>query len=177
MYEPTLLQEDVAARVWWHLARATCRIANRLTPEVEELGITPPQFGVLRTLDEAGEAGLPLGRLSERLLVSCGNITGIVGRLERAGYLERQRSERDRRVVRARLTPAGRRLYRQALPRLREALAAALSGLCPRRQAALAELVRELDRSLWEPGEADATPPEPIRGWDDGNGSEEEAHE
>src|SRR5438094_302025 len=55
-------------------------------------GISGAQWGVLRTLhraEQAGDAGLRLVDLSERLLIRPPSVTGVVGRLERAGMLTR----------------------------------------------------------------------------------------
>ena len=167
MYEPALLEEDTSLRAWWHLARAGCRLISHLTPFVERFGVTGPQFGVIRTLGEAGPDGLPLGQLSERLLVSCGNITGIVDRLEDAGYLYRERSDEDRRVVIARLTPPGEALYDEAIPVLVRAVEEAMSALDPREQVELARLTRKLELAIADSdGDgARAGPPELAPTW------------
>ncbi len=59
---------------------------------------------------------LSLGELAEKLLVTGGNITYVMDRLERDGLVERDRSGPDRRVVMARLTPEGEKLIRGVFP-------------------------------------------------------------
>src|SRR5687768_13622025 len=97
-----LLLENPSYHAWWSLARAYHGIAGQLNRFFEEQGITGAQFGVLRCVADAGPEGLMLSDLSRRLMVTCGNITGVVDRLEQAGYLRRERQCDDRRVVMAR---------------------------------------------------------------------------
>jgi DNA-binding MarR family transcriptional regulator len=61
---------------------------------------------VLMLLDNEGP--LPMSRLAEQLDASLPNLTGIVGRMEERGLLERVRDLADRRVVNVRITDAGR---------------------------------------------------------------------
>lgn len=137
-------QSDPALATWWYLARAYNALLHALSSFFEEHGITGAQFGVMRCVDEAGPEGLPLSHLSERLMVSCGNITGVVDRLEQSGYLQRERSQTDRRVVYARLTERGRAFYRRILPEYRARVRELLAPLAPEEQQRLAELCRTL---------------------------------
>lgn len=68
-------------------------------------GLTMPQYHLL--LAAVNEKDTTLGGLSEHLNCSRGNVTGIVDRLERDGWLERERSHEDRRVITVRLTDKG----------------------------------------------------------------------
>jgi len=68
-------------------------------------GLTMPQYQLL--LAAISEADSTLGGLSEHLNCSRGNVTGIVDRLERDGWLQRERSAEDRRVIMVRLTDKG----------------------------------------------------------------------
>jgi DNA-binding MarR family transcriptional regulator len=130
--------------LWWYLARAYHAVHLRLSQFFDEHGMTGAQFGVLRCLGEAGPEGLMLSALSERLLVTCGNITGVVDRLEQGGLLRRERSVEDRRVVMARLTPRGQALYRQVVPEFRAHLAELLGNMGNEDQRELARLCEQL---------------------------------
>ncbi len=74
--------------------------------------ITLPQFDVLSELEHAGDA-LTMSQLSENLMVSNGNVTGVVDRLERDGYVRRAASPTDRRVQYIELTDHGINAFRQ----------------------------------------------------------------
>ena len=138
-----LIEEPSFHGLWW-LVRAYHQVVVRLTPFFESWGITGAQFGVLRCLSDAGEEGLMLSDLSKRLMVTCGNTTGVVDRLEQAGYLRRERQSGDRRIIRARLTPEGADLFRRILPAYLEALRALMEGLDTEEKAALAGLCEKL---------------------------------
>ena len=89
-----------------HLRVAICR--NLLMREgrrsIERWGLTLPQFDALAELARSGRGGYTFGELSRLLLVTSGNLTGIVDRLESEGLVRRQQGTRDRRVVRIVMT-------------------------------------------------------------------------
>src|SRR5437588_4232450 len=68
--------------------------------------VTPPQWGVLALLGE--QDGLTIGSLSQARAIDPPTVTGIVGRLEQSGLVERRHVREDRRVVRVFLTEEGR---------------------------------------------------------------------
>ena len=65
-----------------------------------------PQFDVLAELARAPEQGFTFVEFSRLLLVTSGNLTGIIDRLEDEGLVKREPELADRRVTRMRLTPA-----------------------------------------------------------------------
>ena len=67
---------------------------------------TLPRFDVMATLYRRKE-GCSMSELSRMLLVSNGNVTAVVDRLEKDGMVERRPSETDRRTVYVNLTPQG----------------------------------------------------------------------
>lgn len=102
-----------------HLRIATCY--NLLMREarqrvVARWNLTLPQFEMLAELARADAAGFTFVELSRLLLVTSGNLTGIVDRLEDQGLVERRPDTRDRRVIRVALTEKGRRATDKMLP-------------------------------------------------------------
>nr|WP_225937051.1 MarR family transcriptional regulator [Myxococcus sp. RHSTA-1-4] len=77
----------------------------------EQLQFTPPQVHALLWLGQDG--ALTMGDLARRLGVTEKTVTGVVDRLEREGYLMRERSASDRRVVHCRLTPEGQATWQK----------------------------------------------------------------
>jgi DNA-binding MarR family transcriptional regulator len=75
---------------------------------------TLARFDLLASLER--EDGQTLAGLSRALLVSAGNVTGLVDRAERDGVVERRPEPSDRRVARVWLTKSGRALIRELLP-------------------------------------------------------------
>lgn len=98
-------------RLWIRLLLAT-RVAERELSEFvrTEHDTTLPRFDVLAALHRA-DGPMTMGELSRQLLVSNGNTTTVVHRLETDGLVERTSPEHDRRVVRVSLTSAGRRHF------------------------------------------------------------------
>jgi len=75
-------------------------------------GITGPQLWALKTIYQRGS--LSLGELSKGMYLHPSTISGVVDRLEKKGFVLRDRTEKDRRVVKVCLTPKGKMLARRA---------------------------------------------------------------
>lgn len=98
-------------RVWLRMLSTTKLVSQEIRRRLRaEFGATLPQFDLLAQLDREPE-GLRLGEISKRTMVTNGNITGLVERLEADGLVSRQTPGDDRRVTVARLTDAGRRVF------------------------------------------------------------------
>ena len=98
-------------RVWLRMLSTTKLISQEIRRRLRaEFGATLPQFDLLAQLDREPD-GLRLGEISKRTMVTNGNITGLVERLEADGLITRETPGEDRRVTVARLTDAGRRAF------------------------------------------------------------------
>jgi DNA-binding MarR family transcriptional regulator len=99
-------------RLWLRLF--TCKemieseVRRRLRDTFE---VTLPRFDLMAQLDRAPKA-MTLGELSQRMMVSNGNVTGLVERLVEQGLISRRPSPKDRRAQLVRLTAEGRRFFR-----------------------------------------------------------------
>jgi DNA-binding MarR family transcriptional regulator len=108
--------QHLAVSVWLRLMKCHNLIFRELRKSVEKHDqITLPQFDVLVQLSRQKE-GLSFIDLSRRLLVTSGNLTGIVDRLEREGLVQREPDAVDRRIVRIHLTPKGRGMIKHVIP-------------------------------------------------------------
>jgi DNA-binding MarR family transcriptional regulator len=102
-------------RLWLRLLRAARAIEGELREKLrKEFAITLPQFDVMAALarrdggKETGkEAGMNMTELSRMLMVSNGNVTGIIDRLAAEKLVQRQAPASDRRSFIVRLTPKG----------------------------------------------------------------------
>jgi DNA-binding MarR family transcriptional regulator len=148
MVTDRLLIDDPSFAGWWWLARSYHSMAAALYGFFEEWGITGAQFGVLRCLGDAGPEGLMLSDLSKRLMVTCGNTTGVVDRLEQAGYIRRERQREDRRIIMASFTPAGAELFSRMQPAHLALLQEQMRGLASEEKQALAAVCERLHRSI-----------------------------
>jgi len=86
--------------------RTAGRLREHLHHQVENHGLSLTEFGVLEALLHKGP--LTHGTIAERVLLASSSITYVVDKLEERGLLRRRRSEEDRRVKLAELTPEGR---------------------------------------------------------------------
>lgn len=100
-----------ALRLWLRLLTCTNLIESdvrrRLT---QRFSFTLPRFDLMAQLDRCPD-GLTMSALSKRMMVTGGNVTGITDQVEREGYVAREVDPSDRRVVRVRLTEAGRQAF------------------------------------------------------------------
>lgn len=90
---------------------ALMRVASRFEQQLADLlrphGITTTQYNVLRILRGAEPGGLACGAVLERLVTRDPDITRLLDRVEKLGYVTRGRDTHDRRVVVTRITDAG----------------------------------------------------------------------
>jgi DNA-binding MarR family transcriptional regulator len=99
-------------RLWLRLLTCTTLIENEVRRRLRDnFGITLPRFDLLAQLDRTPN-GMTLGELSQRMMVSNGNITGLVDRLVAQGLILRRPAPNDRRVQIVSLTAEGRRFFR-----------------------------------------------------------------
>jgi DNA-binding MarR family transcriptional regulator len=77
----------------------------------DSFDVTLPRFDLMAQLYRAPKP-MTLGELSQRMMVSNGNVTGLVDRLVDQGLLSRRPSPRDRRAQLVSLTAEGRRFFR-----------------------------------------------------------------
>lgn len=99
---------DLAHQAFLALVRTAADLTADLADVFRGSDLTWTQYNALRVLRGAGDAPLPSGVLGERLIARDADVTRLLDRLERQGLVARARDARDRRVVTARLTDAGR---------------------------------------------------------------------
>jgi DNA-binding MarR family transcriptional regulator len=94
-------------RLWLRLLTCSTLIEGEIRRRLRDrFDVTLPRFDLMAQLDKAPD-GMTLSDLSKRMMVSNGNLTGLVERLVTSGHLERRVSETDRRAQMVRLTRAG----------------------------------------------------------------------
>lgn len=100
-------------RLWLRMLACTTLIEREVRRRLHErFAVTLPRFDLMAQLDRAGE-GMTLGELSRRMMVTNGNVTGLVERLVEEGLLSRRQAQEDRRAHIVRLTEKGRRQFRK----------------------------------------------------------------
>jgi DNA-binding MarR family transcriptional regulator len=107
---------------------------------------TLPRFDVLAALDAAGEE-LTMGALSARLMVTSGNVTGLINAMEQDGLVGRRRHPEDRRSTLIGMTRAGRALFSRMAPAHAQWIEQAMAGLDRDEAAQLWEVLGHLKAS------------------------------
>ncbi len=98
-------------RLWLQMLKATKHVENEVRANLRrDFATTLPRFDVLAILYKSGE-GLKMSELSSQLMVSNGNVTGIVDRLVADRLIERVAIKGDRRATLVRLTDRGRQQF------------------------------------------------------------------
>jgi DNA-binding MarR family transcriptional regulator len=133
-----------------HVRLATCRnlLMRGSRRSVERWSLTLPQFDVLAELARAPNGGFTFAEVSRKLLVTSGNLTGIVDRLESQKLVRREPDAVDRRVIRVRLTDKGRQLTKEMLPAHARDVADLLSLMPQEELEQLSDLLNDLREKL-----------------------------
>lgn len=103
-------------RIWraWLLGKA--RIDNFLDAELRKFGLDLGEYEILVTLSEFPDREMRMSDLAESVHQSRSRLTHTIGRMERAGLVERRDAREDRRGRFARLTDQGYALLAEAAP-------------------------------------------------------------
>lgn len=112
-------------------------------------GLSGAQYNLLNVVARS-PGGLSQRELSDHLVVDRSNVTGLIDRMEAAGWVRRTDDPADRRVYRVLLTAAGRELWEKVTPQYHDVVRQVTHGLSARQmQEALAAL-RHLERTATE---------------------------
>jgi DNA-binding MarR family transcriptional regulator len=118
-----------ALRLWLRLLSCTVRIENHVRAGLRhEFATTLPRFDLMAQLERSG-VGLRMNELSQRLMVSGGNVTGITDQLEREGLVMRTPCPGDRRAFMVKLTKTGLKRFREMAARHEQWIVELLGGL------------------------------------------------
>src|ERR1700761_459883 len=109
------------------------RTASDLSRAVDQFfrpfGIAPSQYNVLRILRGAGADGLCRNEISERMVTATPDMSRLLDRMERTGWVTRERAEDDRRQVSTYITTSGMKLLETLETPIREFLARLFDGV------------------------------------------------
>src|SRR5271163_3837350 len=89
------------------VVRTSDQLQIRFARLFREYGLTPSQYNVLRILRGEGSPMRVL-EIASRTVMEVPGITGLIDRLEQAGFVERERWPKDRRVIYVTLTSKGK---------------------------------------------------------------------
>ena len=131
-------------RLWLRLLSCTGQIETRIRQRLQSnFNTTLPRFDLMAQLERAPE-GLKMSELSQRLMVTGGNVTGITDGLEKEGLVVREMDAADRRVYRVKLTAEGRRQFLRMAAEHERWIIDLFSALSSRHKKQLLDLLGEL---------------------------------
>ena len=139
-----------ALRLWLRLMTCTQLIERKVRARLRErFDTTLPRFDLMSQLWRYPE-GLKMNELSRHLMVTGGNVTGIVDPLEQAGLVERMPEPADRRAYRVRLTRAGRKAFAEMARIHEEWIVELLAGFSRKEHAEIYKLLGKLKQVTLE---------------------------
>jgi DNA-binding MarR family transcriptional regulator len=134
----------------------THSLRDPIASTCEQMQLTPSQVHTLLWLGHEGAT--TMGELARRLGITEKTMTGVVDRLEREGFVQRERGVKDRRVVYSSLTAEGQRVYQRLDRVLRQQMGVLLDMLDAEDRKALFRMLEKLIQRM-EP--APQPPPAP----------------
>ena len=141
-----------ALRLWLRLLTCTQLIEREVRARLRgRFDTTLPRFDLLSQLWRY-PAGLKMNELSRHLMVTGGNVTGIVDQLEKEALVERTDEPADRRAYRVRLTRAGRKAFVEMARAHEEWIVELLAGLPRREHAEIYRLLGKMKQVTMEAG-------------------------
>lgn len=136
--------------VGYELVTAVLATADAFLRESQRLfrpyGLSGAQYNLLNVVAET-EDGVSQRELSDRLVVDRSNITGLLDRMEAAGWVQRRDHPGDRRAYRVQLTAAGRSLWREVTPHYLAVVAQVTRGVTRSRQSEMVATLRQLEKA------------------------------
>jgi DNA-binding MarR family transcriptional regulator len=129
-------------RLWLRILKTNRLVEAELRERLRvNFDTTLPRFDVMSALYRNGQ-GMKMSELSRLLMVSNGNVTGIVDRLTDDGLMLREAVPGDRRAARVRLTKAGEAEFERQAEAHEAWVSELLGGLGGTESAALIEGLR-----------------------------------
>jgi DNA-binding MarR family transcriptional regulator len=139
-----------ALRLWLRLLTCTQLIEREVRARLRErFDTTLPRFDLMSQLWRFPD-GLKMNELSQQLMVTGGNVTGIVDLLEKDALAERRPEPADRRAYRVRLTRAGRKAFAEMARAHEEWIVELLAGLSRREHAEVYKLLGRMKQATLE---------------------------
>ena len=137
---------DTKIKAWTRLVRASQSVLSAVEADLKTAGFPPLSwYDALLELDRATDRSLRPFELQERMLLAQYNLSRLVDRLEKSGYVERRPYRKDGRGHIVKITRQGRALLRRMWPAYAKAIEANLGQkLSEREAAALAQALAKL---------------------------------
>jgi MarR family 2-MHQ and catechol resistance regulon transcriptional repressor len=137
-------RQRLALRTYVRLMRAANTLRSFASRQLGDTGLTLTQFAVLEALYHIGP--MSLSDVARKILTTGGNLTMVVGNLEKQGFVNRKCSSEDARVYILSLTTKWKSLIGEIFPKHAAALTGFFEALAPDEQEQLGDLCRKLGK-------------------------------
>jgi len=138
----------LSVRLWLRMLSCTNRIENVVRQKLQaNFDTTLPRFDLMAQLERAPQ-GLKMSELSQRMMVTGGNVTGITDGLEKEGLVIREVDPSDRRVFRVKLTAEGQKQFRRMASEHEQWIIGLFEGMSVKQKNQLTDLLGELKQHI-----------------------------
>ncbi len=131
-----------AMRLYIALTRTYKKLLDRDLQNIRGYGLNATEFGVLEFLYNKGSH--PLQQIGNHILITSGTITYVIDKLEKKGLIIRRSCEKDRRIIYAELTEAGRNKMGEILPIHYATFNETFEGLTPAEMEQTIDLLKKI---------------------------------
>jgi MarR family transcriptional regulator, organic hydroperoxide resistance regulator len=130
--------------VYLSLQRTADELQSRVSAVLKTFGVSTAQYNVLRILRGAGASGLRCSEIGERMITREPDITRLLDRMAKAGWITQSRDTSDRRVVMTRITPLALKLLKEMDKPVTEFSGTLMSNMGEKKLRTLVSLLDEL---------------------------------
>jgi DNA-binding MarR family transcriptional regulator len=116
---------------------------------LSDFRITFPQFDALLFLHRDGD--MPMGALCDRMSLACSTVTDLVDRMEKGGFVARERDQNDRRVIKVRLLDRGAEMVARVMESRIHYLTTLMKDLAPEERAKIIADLETVYNLIHEP--------------------------
>jgi DNA-binding MarR family transcriptional regulator len=146
----TRIHDDhhLSVRLWLRMLACTNRIENVVRQNLQtKFQTTLPRFDLMAQLERAPQ-GLRMSELSQRMMVTGGNVTGVTDGLEKEGLVVREVDPTDRRAFYVKLSADGQRQFRRMAAEHEQWVIKLFEGMSVKHKNQLVELLGDLKQQM-----------------------------
>ncbi|GLI84995.1 MarR family transcriptional regulator [Rossellomorea marisflavi] len=144
MSKPLSMKEKrLGLMLWFRLSRVYNHSIKDNNDHLKKWGLTSAQFDCLTQVGVHGK--LTQKELGEKLFVTKGNITQLITKMEKLGYVQREQQWKTKTIT---LTASGRELYDEVVPQQEQVQASQFLGLDREEQHQLLGLLKKVQKNM-----------------------------